>query len=116
MTAAPEAYPTLVATVDPIEVASRITTHGARGAIQASTVEILALADRLIRLATLADLTADMLATADLALAQNNPETRRALTKLVRQKISDVGASLEALGYGQPQTTPSSQENVHGQS
>lgn len=95
-----ESYPTLIASVDPVEVASRICAQGSRAAIQASTVEIMALADRLIRLTTVADFTFDLLTTADLALAEKNGDTRAELRKLVRQKIDDVGLALEDLGYG----------------
>ncbi len=92
-----------VLAIDAIEVASRIAVQGSRAAIGASTVEIVAMAHRLLQLATLADLTFELLTTADLTIAETRPETRKSLTQAVRLKVSDVGAQLEALGYGQSQ-------------
>lgn len=100
----PVAAPTLTeqaAAIDATEVAVRIMAQGARAAIGASTIEIVAMAKRLMALAVLADLTFDMLATADMVHAQRDPEARQALQRAVRQKIDVIGVSLEALGYGQ---------------
>jgi hypothetical protein len=96
-------FPTLPATVDPVEVASRISIRGTRGAIGASTIEIVALAKRVLQLTTLADLAFDLLTTADLAMEEKQPEIRRSLAHAVRLKVSDLGFALEAIGYGQDQ-------------
>jgi hypothetical protein len=104
------ALPTLaekVAAVDAVEVASRIMAQGSRAAIRASTVEIIALADQLIRLSTLADITFELLTLADRRAPDDKPDQVRALNAAVVQQISDVGAALEALGYSAvPGTTP----------
>lgn len=100
--ASPPSFAEQVAAVDTAEVAARIAAHGARAAIGASTVELVALARRFMALLTIAELTYDMLATADLLPAQDNAEARHALKVEISQKISVIGASLEALGYGQP--------------
>jgi hypothetical protein len=106
MTDSPAKAPTIadqVAFVDALKVATLIMSSGARGAIQASTVEILALARHLLRLQALADLTYEMLATADLLQAAADLDAKKALRREVTRKIDVVGASLEALGYGQQQ-------------
>jgi hypothetical protein len=103
-----------VALVNAIEVATLITAKGKHFAIKASTVEIVAMAQHLMRLSTLADLTYDMLATADLLPAVRDAEGRNALKRAVSDKISVVGASLEALGYGQ-QLQSSPEEKSDGQ-
>jgi hypothetical protein len=89
-----------VAVVDAVEVASRIVVRGARGAIGASTAEIVAMAHHVMRLATLADLTFELLEIADRAVAEKRPEEKRALGHAVKWKCSDVGFALEKLGYG----------------
>jgi len=101
----PLVMPTLadqVAFVDALKVAALIMSSGPRAAIGASTVEILALAKHLLRLQALADLTYEMLSAAD-ALQAAPPDlgARTRLRREVTQKIGVVGASLEALGYGQ---------------
>ena len=68
------------------------------------------MAHRILQLTTLADLTFKMLGTADLAIAETRPETRRALAAAVKLEVSDVGFALEALGYGQQ---PSPEETKH---
>ena len=114
--ASPPSFADQVALVDATGVAARIAAHGARAAIGASTVEVVAMASRLMALATLADLTFDMLATADLVQEARDAETRRALKAEVSRRISVVGASLEALGYGQPQPPPQQEEEkIDGQ-
>jgi len=104
MNALADQFPTLLATIDPVEIASRISIQGTRGAIGASTIEIVALAKHVIQLTTLADLAFDLLTTADLAMAEKQPEIRRSLAHAVRLKVSDLGFALEAIGYGQDQS------------
>jgi hypothetical protein len=111
------APPTLadrVAAIDAVEVASRIIARGTRAAIGASAIEIIAMAHRLIHLTTLADLTFDMLQSADTAQDETLPEQKRRLRAAVRLKVGDVGAALEELGYGQPETTINQTENHDG--
>jgi hypothetical protein len=100
--------------VDAVAIASRILSSGARGAIGASTVEIVALAQRLLALQTLADLTFDMLATADQFETVTDLDARTALRREVAQKIAVLGASLEALGFGETQSETTNQEKNDG--
>lgn len=102
------------ALIDAVEVAARIAAQGARGAIGASTVEIAAMAHRLLQLTMLADLTFKLLLTADAALAETRTDVRRTLNAAVRLEVSDVGFALEALGYGQNEPITSTKEKPHG--
>lgn len=89
-----------VAAVDAVAVAARIiATQSTRAAIGASTTEIIAMARLAIQLVKLADLTFDMLTTADAAQDETRPDQKLRLRHAVKLKISDVGAALEALGY-----------------
>ena len=110
-----------IAAVDPEAVAESIighSTHQAkqRFAMQASTVDVIAMAAYLLRLQDIADLTFDMFKTADLMDDQPRGSASRAeLLRETREKIAVVGASLEALGFGRssslvPATVPTSQE------
>jgi glucosamine 6-phosphate synthetase-like amidotransferase/phosphosugar isomerase protein len=115
------AKPTLadqVAAIDAVEVAARIVaTQGTRAAIAASATEIIALAQMTMRLTVLADLTFQMLGTADALQAARDLDARRALKLKVTQELSGVGFALEALGYGAVQpTTITTEENTNGQS
>ncbi|UFZ05480.1 hypothetical protein LQG66_03950 [Bradyrhizobium ontarionense] len=85
-----------VLSADPLAAAARIEKQGARAAIAASTVEIVAMALLVMRLKAITDLTYDMFKAADRldSVAQDE------LLRETRLKISVVGASLEALGYG----------------
>lgn len=100
-----------VAAVDPGRVAEQITGHAShqakqRFAMQASTVEIIAMAAYLLRLQDVADMTYDMFKTADLMDDQPRGSAARAeLLRQTREKIAVVGASLEALGFGRSPTT-----------
>jgi hypothetical protein len=112
MTESPALAPTLAdqaAAIDAIALAARIVGHGSRAAIGASTVEIIALARSVLTLSHIADLAFDMLSAADRFHAERNLDTRRAMRRAVDEKIDLLGASLEALGYGQPITN---QENL----
>jgi hypothetical protein len=102
--APPPSFAEQVAATDPAEVAARIAAHGARAAIGASTVELVALAQRFMALLTIADLTYEMLANADRLPAEADAEARRAKKLEVSHQISVIGASLEALGYGQSES------------
>lgn len=102
------------ALIDAVEVASRIVSRGSRAAIGASTIDIIAMAHRLLQLTTLADLTFKLLSTADLAVAEKRPDVRRSLNAAVQLELSDVGFALETLGYGQLETTTSNEEKPHG--
>jgi hypothetical protein len=70
--------------------------------MQASTIEIIAMAKLLCQLGDIVGLTFDMLAFADIVSAQKDRDTRATLRRELTHKISVIGASLEALGYGQP--------------
>lgn len=101
-----------MASIDVMAVALRIVSGGPRGAIQASTVEVLALAQMALKLCVVTDQTFDMFVTADRALQETSPEARRAIRKSVNDRIAAIGAALEALGYGQQ---PQAKENSNGQ-
>ena len=108
------ATPTLadqIRAIDAIEVASSIVATGRRGAVGASTMEIIALAHLTAQLLTLADHVFEMMQTAD-ALQAAHPGDRAGMRTIFKQQVSDVGFELEALGY--PKLTPTispSQEN-----
>src|SRR5262249_26694024 len=92
--------PTAPSFDDQVAAVATLIARGARAAIGASTIELVAVARHLIALQNVADLTFDMLSSADRLLETKDPDLRRAMQRQVRQKISVVGASLEALGYG----------------
>lgn len=100
-----------ISAVDASAVAESITGHSShqakqRFAMQASTVDIIAMAAYLLRLQDIADLTYDMFRTADLMDEQPKGSSARAeLLRETREKIAVVGASLEALGFGRSPTT-----------
>ncbi|WP_316200417.1 MULTISPECIES: hypothetical protein [unclassified Bradyrhizobium] len=85
-----------VAAADPIAAATRIAKLGARAAISASTVEIVAMALLLNQLKAITDTTYDLFKTAD----HLDGAVCEDVLRDVSAKISIVGASLEALGYG----------------
>lgn len=108
-----------IAAVDPGAVAETITGHAThqakqRFAMQASTVDVIAMAAYLLRLQDIADLTFEMFKTADLMDEQPRGSAARSeLLRETREKIAVVGASLEALGFGRsPATVPSPPEKV----
>ncbi|MGW1423647.1 hypothetical protein ACWAT4_26400 [Bradyrhizobium manausense] len=112
-----------ISAVDASAVAESITghtTHAAkqRFAMNASIVEIIAMAAWLLRLQDIADLTYDMFKTADLMDEKPRGSAERAeLLRATREKIAVVGASLEALGFGQsPTTAPTFRSDHHGES
>ncbi len=109
VTTRPMTFADQVALVDAVAVAARIAAHGSRQAMQASTIEILAIAKHLLCLSDLVDLTYDMLAFADVVQGERDRDTRAVLRRELSQKISVIGASLEALGYGQS-TSPAPEE------
>ncbi|UPJ65264.1 hypothetical protein [Bradyrhizobium sp. 191] len=100
-----------ISAVDAGAVAEQITGHSShqakqRFAMQASTVDIIAMAAYLLRLQDVADMTYDMFKTADLMDEQPRGSAARAeLLRETREKIAVVGASLEALGFGRSPTT-----------
>lgn len=102
-----------VAAVDAIVVASRVATQGKRAALLTSTVEIVAMAQLLTALVRIADLTFDMLFTADALEAEKRTAERRAISDQVRAKIFNLAGELEALGYGvdNPTITPVEETN-----
>ena len=102
-----------VALVDADAVAAQIASAGPRFAIQASTIEVMAMAVLIGRLRRIADLTYDMLAFADLVQAQKERDARAAMRRELSNQIAVIGASLEALGYGE--TTAPQQETLNGQ-
>lgn len=105
-----------LAAVDPIAVANAIVAQGKRGAIKASTVEIIAMATLLTALVRAADIAFDVLATADRLLDEKDPAVRRAIADQTRSKISDLAAELLKLGYGiaDPSTTEA-KETTNGE-
>lgn len=103
--------------VNPEAVAERIVSHSShqakqRFAMQASTVDIIAMAAYLLRLQDVADLTYDMFKTADDMDDQPKGSPARAeLLRETREKIAVVGASLQALGFGRsPATVPTTSQ------
>lgn len=111
----PMTFADQVALVDAVAVATRIEVAGSRQAIQASTIEIIAMARRLLRLNDIIDLTHDMLAFSDVVVAQRDRAVRELMRRELKEKISVIGASLEALGYGQSTAPASAKETNHGQ-
>ena len=111
-----------ICAVDPEAVAEAIVSHSShqakhRFAMQASIVEIIAMAAFLVRLRDVADRTYDMFKTAD--AMDDQPKGSPAFQELRREtleKIAVVGASLEALGFGRSPATVPSQEPTNGQS
>lgn len=101
-----------VAAVDALDVATRIIANGARAAIGASTVELVALARRTLALQTLADLTFEMIAAIDGIRAGMPPAELAALRRVVDRKASLVEASLEALGFQFPQPQQGEETDV----
>lgn len=108
-----------ISAVDPEAVAAAIVNHSThqakqRFAMNASIVEIIAMAAFLLRLQDVADLTYDMFKTADRMDEQpRGSDARNELLRETREKIAVVGASLEALGFGRsPVTVPSPPEKV----
>ncbi|MBW7968150.1 hypothetical protein [Bradyrhizobium sp. BR 10289] len=106
-----------ISAVNPEAVAESIVGHSShqakqRFAMQASTVDIIAMAAFLLRLRDIADRTYDMFKTADLMDDQPKGSNARAeLLRETREKIAVVGAALEALGFGRsPPTVPTRQE------
>lgn len=94
-----------LADVNAIAAAEAIVAAGPRGAIQASTVEIMAIAMLLLQLCAIADRTYDLFGTADQLEAERDPARRAALRTQVAEQISAIGHRLEALGYGQSSPT-----------
>ncbi|MET4206885.1 hypothetical protein [Bradyrhizobium sp. LA2.1] len=108
-----------ISAVDPEAVAAAIVNHSThqakqRFAMNASIVEIIAMAAFLLRLRDIAESTYDMFNTANLMDDQPKGSTARAdLLRETREKIAIAGASLEALGFGRsPATVPSPPEKV----
>lgn len=108
-----------ISAVDASAVAESIIGHAThhakqRFAMQASTVEIIAMAAYLLRLQDVADLTFEMFTTADQMEAQpRGSDARAELRRDTLEKIAVVGASLEALGFGRsPSTVPTQPEKV----
>lgn len=92
-----------VAAIDAIGVATRIVANGARAAIGASTVDLVALAKRALALQTLAELTFDMIVSLDAVQPGMPPGRLAEVRRVVDRKACLVEASLEALGFQFPQ-------------
>ncbi|UGA45984.1 hypothetical protein HU230_0008075 [Bradyrhizobium quebecense] len=101
-----------VALINPDDVAARIASSSTRFAIQASTIEIIAMARRIEQLRPIVDRTYDMLAFADLVQAQRDRDVRAVMRRELSNKVAVIGASLEAIGYGQPTSTQ--EEPING--
>lgn len=94
-----------VAAVDVLTVAALIMHQGKRRAVQASTVEIVAMAMHVGRLASLANLTCAMFQTFDKLELETDKYRRIALRSAGQTQVAMVGEALEALGYGRDETT-----------
>lgn len=94
-----------VAAIDVQTVAALIMHHGKRRAVQASTVEIVAMAAHLCQLTALANLTCAMFQTFDKLEVETDHYRRIALRSAGQTQVNMVGEALEALGYGHDETT-----------
>jgi hypothetical protein len=94
-----------VLAVDVPALARRIQEQGSRAAIQASTIEILAMAVQLNDLTPVASNIFDLFTTANKLQAETDQTRRRALRAVVLQKIDVIAAAVLALGYGKESTT-----------
>ena len=109
------AHPTFaeqVLAVDVPALARRIQEQGSRAAIQASTVEILAMAVQLNDLNPIVEKVFKLFTTADALQAQRDPKARAPLRGEVSELIYDIADALTALGYPKPPTT--NQEKTNG--
>lgn len=105
---------------DAVAVAERIATQGPRGAIAASTVEIVAMALLMHRLKHACDHNYRMFEIAGRLEAEADPEARGRILLQLELQSSFAGAALEGLGYGQadtlnPTSTPTEKETTHGE-
>lgn len=100
---------------DVLTIAAAILAGGKRSALQASTVEIMALARAYRDHARLAELTLSLLLTADELQAEGNADRRTALRSAVTTQIDMVAQALTDLGYGRENDPPPTEkENVNG--
>lgn len=102
----------MVNAVDVPALARRIQSQGSRAAIQASTVEILAMAVQLNDLNPIVEKVFKLFTTADALQAQRDPKARAPLRGEVSELIYDIADALTALGYPKPPTT--NQEKTNG--
>lgn len=106
-----------VAATDAIDAAARVLACGTRSAISASTIEVLALAQAVLQLHGLAQLTLDMLATADQAATTTDRAALGPLLETLQRQAEGIGGHLETIGYAERhhQLTTPEKETVHGQ-
>lgn len=102
-----------VLAVDVPALAKRIQEQGSRAAIQASTVEIMAMAVQLNDLTPIASNIFDLFTTANELQAATDQTKRRELRGVVLRKIDDIAAAVIALGYGKEPTT-TNEEKTNG--
>lgn len=98
--------------VDVMATVSRVLAEGPRGAIAASTVEIMAMARLAMDLCAITDLTFEMFKTADAIIETRDQAARAGIKHEVSDQIAVIGALLEKLGYGRSTTTPTENSNV----
>lgn len=94
-----------VLAVDVPALARRIQQQGSRAAIQASTVEIVAMAVQINDLTPVVASTFDLLVSANQLHDERDQHKRRMLRDLVLRQIDDIASALIALGYDKPTTT-----------
>lgn len=104
-----------VAAVDAIAVAARVIASGTRSAMGASTVEILALAQAVMQLHLLAQLTVEMLVTADEAATTTDRAALGPLLETLRNQAEGIGNHLVSIGYAPLQQPTTEKEMSNGQ-
>lgn len=114
------AEPTLddrIAAIDALAVADRIGRLSLRGAMAASSIEIVALARRLIRLERCAAATFNMLVALDRLHDDPKAATAAQQRETVNALLDEVTGTLTALGYAadQDQSQDHSQQNSTGE-
>lgn len=93
--------------VDVLATVARILSSGTRGAISASTVEIIAMARFAMDLCAITDLTFEMFLTADSIPDVRDTAACAGIKQEVSDRIAVIGALLEKLGYvNQPEGVP----------
>lgn len=102
----------MVCAVDVPALAKRIQQQGSRAAIQASTIEILAMAVQLNDLNPIVEKVFTLFATADVLQATRDPQARAPLKAEVSELIFEIADALTALGYPKPTTTNQEKTNV----
>ncbi|MGL5166664.1 MAG: hypothetical protein ACRC9K_12330 [Afipia sp.] len=100
-----------VLAVDVPVLAQRILDGGSRGAIQASTIEIVAMALQLNDMDAVVTATFNMMVSANRLYDEKDPTKREALRELVLIQIKAIEETLIRLGYDNPPTTNEEKTN-----